>query len=239
MRAGLDIGNTRSKLGLFHGDGSIELISLTNDTEDIVSRVREYQVRDLIVTSVKREKIQDEILIQNLDSFIWLSHVTPLPITLDYSTPETLGRDRIATAVGAGTLFPGKTSLVVDAGTCITADVVTLGKIFSGGYIAPGIHLRWKAMHEHTAALPLIEDYPEPRLIGRSTAEAVGIGGAMTAILELEGFVHRLTADYGEINVILTGGDAEYIFRNTRTAIHLRPNLLMEGLREIQNYNNA
>ena len=239
MKAGLDIGNTRSKLGLFHQDGSIEMVALTNNKDDIVSSVREHKISDLIVTSVRRDQIEDEILIQDLESFIWLSHVTPMPVTLDYATPETLGRDRIATAVGASALFPGRTSLVVDAGTCITVDLVTLGKIFSGGYIAPGIHLRWKAMHEHTAALPLIEEYPEPRLVGRSTAEAVGIGGAMTTILELEGYISRLTQDYGEINVILTGGDAEYIFSNTRTAIHLRPNLLMEGLREIQNYNNA
>ena len=237
MQAGLDIGNTRSKLGLFHSNGDIEIIYLERNADALSAAVGDYHITDLIVTSVVDELIEDEALIQKLDSFIWLSHVTPLPIELSYDTPETLGRDRIATAVGASVLFPKSHSLVIDSGTCMTVDFVRDGKIFEGGYIAPGIRMRWLAMHDYTARLPLVKDMPEWRLFGKTTSEALGVGGFGSLVFELEGFIYRIKEEYKELNVILTGGDGTFIFENIVHKIHLQPNLLMEGLREIQRYN--
>ncbi|MBK6903040.1 MAG: type III pantothenate kinase [Saprospirales bacterium] len=73
-----------------------------------------------------------------------------------------MGKDRLAAAVGAWSFFPGKTCLVIDAGTCITSDVLSEDGIFKGGNISPGIDMRLKAMHTFTARLPLV---------GRGTTE--------------------------------------------------------------------
>jgi type III pantothenate kinase len=70
---------------------------------------------------------------------IELSHLTPLPISIVYTTPQTLGRDRIAAACGAHSLFPKKNCLVIDAGTCITMDVILKTGVYIGGNIAPGL----------------------------------------------------------------------------------------------------
>lgn len=236
MKAGLDIGNTRSKLGLFDGE-SIQMHHIGRQPEDLHQAIDQYGITDLIVTSVARDLIEDEILIQRLNSFIWLSHLTPLPISLEYTTPETLGRDRIATAVGASVLFPDENAIVIDAGTCTTVDVVENGKIFKGGYISPGIQMRWKAMHQYTAKLPLVKEWEPVDLIGKTTHEAMMLGGLMSMVMELEGFIQRMKNRYQLINVILTGGDGTIISENTVSEIDLCPNLLMEGLREIQRYN--
>lgn len=67
----------------------------------------------------------------------------PLPLILDYATPQTLGEDRIAAAVGAWSLRPGENSLVVDMGTAVTYDLVSADGHFRGGNIAPGIGMRY------------------------------------------------------------------------------------------------
>jgi len=237
MKAGLDIGNTKSKLGLFMPDGRVEMETIDRSPQALHDKVQEYKIKDLIVTSVTQLLVEDEEVIRNLDSFIWLSDSTPLPISLAYLTPETLGRDRIATAVGASVLKPNEHSIIVDAGTCMTVDLLKKGKIFEGGYIAPGINMRWKAMNEYTANLPLVQNHEIRHIIGKSTHEALSIGGAMATVMELEGFLHRIKTELNPINVILTGGDGTFIADHIVSDVNHVPSLLMIGLREIQRYN--
>lgn len=218
-------------------DGKISVHSIDRSPEALHDKISELKIKDLIVTSVTQLLVEDEEVIQNLDSFIWLSDSTPIPIQLSYNTPETLGRDRIATAVGASVLYPNSHSIVIDAGTCITVDVIKNGKIFEGGYIAPGINMRWKAMHEYTANLPLVQNGLTSDIIGKSTMEALSIGGAMTAVMELEGFIQRIKSTLNPINVILTGGDGTFISEQIVSEVDHVPFLLMTGLREIQRYN--
>ena len=80
----------------------------------------------------------------------------PLPITIDYLTPDTLGADRIAAAVGAYKLANGKPCVVIDAGTCITVDLVDENATFCGGAIMPGLDMNFRALHTFTANLPLL-----------------------------------------------------------------------------------
>ena len=79
-----------------------------------------------------------------------------MPIRNVYRTPQTLGRDRLAAAVGATVLFPGRNVLIVDFGTAVTIDLVTADATYRGGCISPGVQLRFGALHDHTAALPLV-----------------------------------------------------------------------------------
>ena len=63
----------------------------------------------------------------------------PLPVKIGYTTPQTLGSDRIAAAVGACSLLPGESLLVVDMGTAVTYDHVNADGVFVGGNIAPAL----------------------------------------------------------------------------------------------------
>lgn len=239
MQAGLDIGNTRSKLGLYFGDGTIKMIYLERESEAIFEAIRKFEIDELIVSSVSDLMVEDVKLMKTLKTFVSLSHHTPLPITLEYNTPETLGRDRIALAAGAVALRPGRHQpyLVIDAGTCITMDIVDANGTFCGGSICPGMTMRLKAMNTFTANLPLVslEDWTQP--VGKSTAEALNLGAGLGAISEIEGFYDRMKEDYPGLDLILTGGDADFISKKIKRKIFLHPELLHIGLREILRHN--
>ena len=165
-----------------------------------------------------------------------------LPIALDYATPHTLGPDRIAAACGAWQAFPGQNCLVVDAGTCITIDFIDSTATYRGGAILPGIAMKFQALHTFTAKLPLLEniDAQSDILTGRSTHESI-LAGVLTATrLAVQGFVCRYREAYGDIQVLLTGGDAEPLWGEGLLAIDnctIHPWLVMNGLNEIINAN--
>ena len=52
-----------------------------------------------------------------------LSHLSKLPIGINYPKPEQIGADRLANAVGAYTLY-GSPCIVLDFGTAVTFDVI-------------------------------------------------------------------------------------------------------------------
>ena len=97
-----------------------------------------------MVTEVKE---RFSFLEQLLPDVLYLTAETPVPFVNKYATPHSLGIDRLALVAGAVTRFPNRNVLIIDAGTCITFDIVTDRKEYLGGAIAPGIAMRLKAMH--------------------------------------------------------------------------------------------
>lgn len=239
MKAGLDIGNTRSKLGLYHEDGTIEMMEIERSPDAIFDKIMQYEIDGLVVSSVSGELVDDARLMKSLKTFIFLTHHTPLPIHLKYKTLETLGRDRIALAMGAWFLTKKKPTpcFIVDAGTCITMDVLDGNGDFLGGSISPGVQMRLKAMNNFTANLPFVNFTDWESEVGSTTEEALILGAGLGAICEIEGFYHRMKDAYKGLNLILTGGDAEFISEKLTSKIFLQPNLLHIGLREILRYN--
>lgn len=234
----IDRGNSRTKTGIFNDAG--ELLH-----SDAYRNFSAHQIKELadrfeivhgIISSTSKEVF--DIAELNLQGkSITLHHTTPLPIDILYKTPETLGRDRIASACGAHHLYPGKNCLVVDAGTCITMDMV-LGKgIFIGGNIAPGITMRLEAMHEKTGRLPMVEPgYPELKF-GDSTLHALQNGACLGAAMEIEGILNHAKKAYSEVSVVITGGDATLLAANVECQIFVEPELVIQGLFQILLFN--
>ena len=168
---------------------------------------------------------------------IELDHTTPLPIRIDYETPETLGRDRIAGVVAARYLFPDQASLVIDTGTCITYDVIDAEGIYRGGQITPGVHMRLEAMNHFTDKLPLMEWNGAFERIGRSTAGCLISGAVLGTINEMKGFIHDYNTAFDHINIIISGGDNQFFVLYMKTKILAAPTLVLQGLNEILNFN--
>lgn len=238
MNLAIDIGNTRMKWALFEGSsmtghGTAEAGQLAE-----VCRSHDWQRGILCATGA-----YDLASLGSMaDALHILSSRSRLPIDLDYATPATLGPDRIAAACGAWKAFPGQNSLIVDAGTCITIDFVDSTGTYRGGAILPGIEMKFRALHTFTAKLPLIDniDTDADILTGRSTHESI-LAGVLTATrFAVEGFVYRYSREYGNVQVLFTGGGAERILGNG--ALHIdacaiHPWLVMTGLNEILNAN--
>ncbi len=92
-------------------------------------------------------------------NLIIITQNSVFPFKNKYATPKTLGIDRMVLSAGAVLQYPGVNRLVIDAGTCITYDFTDAHDNYLGGAISPGLQLRYNAMHNFTAKLPLL--YPE------------------------------------------------------------------------------
>ena len=170
------------------------------------------------------------------DNTIVLDYKTPLPIQLDYDTPETLGPDRIALAVGANTLFPKQNNLIIDVGTCVTLDVVDEERVFRGGIIAPGLTTRMKAMSYYTSSLPDISnDWASipAKVLGKSTKESLLAGSLNGLTHELKATIETIKEDFASINIILTGGDAKYFESRIKAHIFAGSKIVEIGLYRI------
>ena len=239
MNLAIDIGNTRIKLGLFDGRELIEKRTWqTWSLEKIKSLTTNQNVENVIFSNVGR-KMPDEIEAYLRRQFrcIELITQTPLPIQNAYKTPETLGKDRLAAVVGAFEMFPHQNCLVIDAGTCITYDLLRQDGVYLGGNIAPGLEMRLKAMHHFTANLPLLELGSTENFVGYSTESAMRNGAQFGTVLEIQGYMDWCRSELGEINVILTGGSVDFFVKNLKSQIFVNPDLVLLGLNKILNYN--
>ena len=162
---------------------------------------------------------------------------TPIPITNAYSSPHSLGMDRLAAAIGAWSMKPGYDLLVVDAGTAITYDFVSADGIYKGGNIAPGIELRLKSLHEHTGALPLVSARGDVPMFGTDTETAIRSGVIQGIRKELDGYVNELCSMYPSVLVFLTGGDAEFFDIKAKSTTFAVPDLVLRGLARITEFN--
>ena len=235
----IDIGNTRTKLGIFGKDKLIRkgILEKGWGVKELKAFVAERKIENVAVSSVAGLDVKAEKFLKNYKSYLKLSAITPIPIENSYKSPNTLGNDRLAAVIGAHYLYPGKGCLVIDAGTCITYDFISAAGVYEGGNISPGIDMRLKAMHTFTASLPLVERKNLVSPIGKDTKTSILTGGQLGALLEMEGFIKLYKAKFALLNVILTGGDAEYFANKMKTKIFVNSNLVLVGLNEILKYN--
>ncbi len=182
-----------------------------------------------------------ENLVSGLKTYIkrvlLLSHESHLPITINYLTPETLGLDRLATAIGASHLFPEQNTLIIDTGTCITMDVLSENGVFEGGNITLGIQMRADALHDYTAKLPRVEPVWDGEWLGKSTERALQNGIVLGTILEVESFISHISKKYKDLKVLITGGDHSFFVDKIKTKIFAIPYLQMIGLNQIIKFN--
>ncbi len=232
----IDQGNSAAKVTLWEGD-AMRSHTLIRDLSDeaIDSIVRDFSPAAAIYCTVADK---GDSVMTRLDrhgvKVMELTASTPLPITVDYRTPDTLGRDRVAAAVGAWALAPGRDLLIADLGTAVTYDVVTADGRYIGGNIAPGLRMRLEALNRFTARLPLVDCEGDTPLWGYSTDSALRSGAVIGVIGELTYYRRRLPA---EAMAILTGGDSELIAPKLGFEALTRPHLVGEGLNRILRYN--
>jgi type III pantothenate kinase len=168
-----------------------------------------------------------------------VSHRSRLPFTTRYTTPETLGTDRIAALAGVATLYPNADVLVIDAGSCITYDFMDTHATHHGGAISPGVLMRFRALHEFTGRLPHVSSESTGDLLGQTTAEAIQSGVRHGVLAEIQGLIERYTALHPKLKTVITGGDAPWIEANLKTQIFGAPDLVLYGLNSILELNEV
>ena len=240
MNLVIDIGNSTIKYAVFQDNACIMHLTADFDScDELKSILSEYDIDYAIASCVATPPKHFQTTLEELPHpLLLLDSSTRLPIEIRYKTLQTLGADRIAAAVGAWADHKGNDLLIIDMGTCITYDILTRDNIYIGGNIAPGIEMRLKAMHEHTARLPEIHTPASwTAQIGGSTEEAMLAGTLWGIKYEMEGYISALQAKNPRMRIILTGGDSELLRKHLDTNI-LHDNMLVEkGLNTILEYN--
>ena len=241
MKLIIDIGNTLTKLAVFENRRIVFLestrdLSPTN-INDLLEKFPE--IRFSIISNVRPYDKSISDLLTSKTHLLLLDRQTRLPFSVLYKTPETLGKDRIAAVAGAMELFPNENVLVIDAGTCITYDVLTTRKEYMGGAISPGIMMRFQSLNTFTGNLPLIQPEYEKDIdvVGNSTKNSILSGVQKAVIAEVDGMIEEYKNRFPGLKTIITGGDYKYFDRSLKNNIFAAPNLVLAGLNKILNFN--
>jgi type III pantothenate kinase len=239
MNLCIDQGNSSTKVGIFNQNELIVSSSYVdfekNELSDLLDK---FPVQSCIISSVisNNEGLVKE-LNYKIDRLIELTHKTDVPVENRYSTPETLGKDRLAAIVGAAWLKPGSDILVIDAGTAITYDFIDSNLNFLGGNIAPGLDLRLRSLHEFTHKLPIVVPKTDSPFLGDSTESAILSGALYGIAFEIDGYIDALKIKYPQLSTFLTGGSTFYFDTKLKNAIFAERNLVLIGLNRILQYN--
>lgn len=237
----IDIGNTAAKGTVFdHDRVLISRIVDNNDPDSLFAMGSEYKAEGAMICSVRgydhnfatRLEAALDIPAKNLTS------ETPLPFIINYSTPSTLGVDRIAGAAGAIHKY-GNSVFVVDVGTAMTTDVVNNGE-YLGGNISPGLRLRFRSLNAFTAKLPLVRPDGELPVWGHDTETAIRCGVVKGLVSEIEGTFLEVKKKFNNIKFVMTGGDADFIkhlLEEKGIECCIDHDLVGLGLASIYNYN--
>ncbi len=236
----LDIGNSSVKLAVFEEKEIIyqETSPAVNEAK-LQELIQRFQIANSIVSTVKQEQADISSFLQQNTQFIRFSHQTGLPIRNHYQSPETLGLDRLSALMGAKKRFPQTDVLVIDAGTCITCDLLDRDANYTGGSISPGIQMRFKALESFTGKLPFVPFEPNfDQLVGKNTKDSILSGVVNGVIYEIMGFIEDYQQKYPDLRVLLCGGDAVFFDTRLKNSIfaHIvstEPDLVLIGLNEI------
>jgi len=236
----VDAGNTFVKLAVFKngaiifGD-SFEVSVLSEKVKEIFGQFP--QIDWAIVSSVVHLKKKGIGFLRKFCKVHQLSHQSKIPFKNLYTTPDTLGVDRIALATAAYYHKPKDNTLVIDAGTCITYDFINREGEYLGGGISPGLSMRYKALNQQTSKLPLLTAENPQSLIGNTTELSIHSGVVNGVCAEIDGLIEQYKSKNESLTVILTGGDMLFLSKRLKNTIFANPKFLLEGLNYLLDYN--
>lgn len=233
----VDAGNTQVKLVYFQ-EGEVHKVFRIDvgDFSTVKKIVTDHPYQKAILSSVQSLEATEKLK-TFIQPDVIMDQNTPVPIDLStYKTVNTLGTDRIANVVAANELSNSAHALVVDIGTCIKYDLVSEGA-YQGGGIAPGLGMRFKALHDYTGRLPLLSYEEEVKLIGNSTHSSMRSGVINGMAAELEGIIAQYTQQFQPLTIFLTGGDAKRFDKALKNSIFAEENLTVIGLYLILQHN--
>lgn len=241
----IDVGNTKFKWGVFN---SVDLHQsgdfLRSQTSEFFSFLATLNKSCQFCILSGSGALDGELvkLLESMFNVFFLSDLQKYPFSVYYSTPQSLGLDRLVNAAAAHALYPHKNCLIIDAGTCVTYDLLLASKGYMGGAISPGLNMRFQAMHTFTAKLPLVsheQHSVNDTYIGDSSVASLQIGAVQGMVHEIDGFIQQYLTDYKDLTIIFTGGDARYLSTRLKSSIFVDLNFQLKGLNILLEHHKA
>jgi len=210
----IDIGNTSVKLYKMNEGNVVQTLKFDEKALKTLSESK-FNIEFIIASVVpkKTEEIVELIKQQGLDKPLVITHKHYKDLKSKYLDISELGIDRLCNVAYATKNFK-KNTVVIDLGSAVTFDIINGRGEFEGGMILPGIRTQFKSLSKQTALLPDLIQHDNDLFIGRSTEECIrsGVQNGIAGICNdfIKEIANRFTT---RIQVILSGGDAEFISR--------------------------
>ena len=234
----IDIGNTKTKIGIFENYNLLETIILdVLNLENIENIIVENQIEYSIISNVNESKLPLLQFLQTKTKLLPFNHLTKLPFQNYYLTPSTLGLDRIALIAAAVHLNNHSNILVISLGTCVTFEFLNRKKEYLGGAISPGLDMRLEAMNHFTAKLPQLSFNEPTDFNGNSTESCMQSGAFFGILAEIKSRIELYESKFGETEIILSGGNCFLFEKHLKKALFAHPYLTLFGLNKILTYN--
>ena len=210
----IDIGNTSIKWQ-FNGNCNRALIS--------EFKVELLPKADKIFVSC----VIDESILDDLDNVVFVKPQARFDVFQSaYENPKSLGVDRFLAMIGSLSSYPNQHTLIIDAGSALTIDLVLDNGKHQGGLIAPGLSkLRTSFDKFYTRSSQITLNK-----LANNTQDAWEFGTCEMLISMINSQIEKHLEKLGDIKIVLTGGDAKIIALRLNHPIELRPNLVLEGL---------
>ena len=237
MQLLIDKGNSRTKWVLCDQTEWLEQGTLPTDHEIMPAAWQPERISHVLMSNVGDTGLE-MALRETFDSRLMGVHDLPdYPFAIPYTTPETLGADRIANAASAYATFPGEHVLIFDCGTCLTTTFLHANRGLLGGSISPGWSMRLNAMHHFTGRLPAVDPVAiDPWDVPDSTHQALASGAFFGVIDEIQQQSLRYENRFGTVRCILTGGYAREFEKHLKSNIFADRNFTLRGLNVLQQH---
>ena len=243
----VDIGNSRFKWALFHGDqirnSGSSVYSYENFEDMLNSSCMPDSPENVMVSCVAGEGIKDQFVkwgrkksYANIDFAV--TYKKQNGVVNSYLQPEKMGVDRWLAMLAAFREYASNEIefiCVVDCGTAITLDVLRSDGLHQGGLIMPGYQVMIQSLVQGTENIQhekknVLEEAKYAGL-GSSTADALVKGCGQIIVQGLSGIINSYQKDpASDLCCILTGGDAQWVSSELAIENIHDPFLVLKGL---------
>lgn len=236
MLLAVDIGNTNINFGLFSANKIKNKFFISRHNFNlggIKKKLAAVKIDGIIVCSVV-PRINKVICaglkkITGIKPLVIGEHIN-VPIVNRYRNPKQVGQDRLVNAYAA-TFLHKAPLIVVDFGTAVTFDVISIKKEYLGGMILPGLGISLEAMNKKTALLPKVKLTRPREVIGRDTKSSMTSGIVFGFAALTDNLVEIIKEEIGkDAKVIATGGDIDLIGRYCDNIDLIDRDLTIKGL---------
>lgn len=249
----IDVGNSQIHSGVYDGDVLIDQFrysSTSTISSDqlgifIKNALREIKVFPEQITQIAISSVVPEINYSLRSACQKYFKINPLflvfqnqnILSIRSGNPDEIGPDRLASGIGARSLFPNQNIFIVDFGTATTVCIVTKEGEYRGGAIMPGVKTCAKALNLYTAKLPTVEVVIPKMDLEMSTVSNIQTGLFWGQIGGVEKLVNEFKNKFfknEEVLVIATGGFSS-LFAQSSLFSHIISDLVLTGLRQFTN----
>ena len=234
----IDCGNTNLKYFVFKDQRLIlkNFFKWENDWSLIIKN-KFPDLKNILLSDVTGKYLKEDLEKIFINKRVFQVKALEFPFTTNYNN-EDLGEDRIGLIVATINKFPGQDCLVIDAGSCLTYDLISSKSVHLGGLISPGLFMRYKSLYQYTSSLPHINFEDKKKEIGNDTKNSIQSGTLEGTIFELNGQIEKFKRKTPKLKVILTGGDAKYLYKRIKNSIFAEQEFLASGLNNLLVCNN-